>query len=63
MYTTYMLLTQTTNVTYYMTDPSSRQGERPTTNKPQMSWLQPKPGHESRRGSTPRRRDWASVAK
>jgi len=44
-------------VTYYMTGQSSRQGGRPTT-VPQLSWLQPKPDYESRRGSKPRRTDW-----
>jgi hypothetical protein len=29
----YILLTQTRTVTYYMTDPFCRYGERPTTNK------------------------------
>jgi len=51
-----MMMTQTRTVTCYMTDPSFRQ-ERPMT-KPQVSWIQPKSGHESQRGSTPRRTDW-----
>jgi hypothetical protein len=51
--------THTRTVTCYKTDPSSRQGVRPMTDKiPQLSWLQPKSGHESLRGSMPRRTDW-----
>jgi hypothetical protein len=45
--------------TYRMTDPSTRQGEYPKT-KPQLSWLKPKFGHETQRGSMPRRLDWHS---
>jgi hypothetical protein len=38
--------------------PSSRQRERPRRMKPQLSWLQPKSGHESRSSSTSRQADW-----
>jgi hypothetical protein len=68
MYICICCLTQTGNVTYYITDPSSRQRGRSWQTKLQLSLLQPEFGHKSRRGSTPREltdwlTDWPSVVK
>jgi hypothetical protein len=57
MYMCIYRLAQTRTVACYTIDPSSRQGGRPMI-KSQLSWLQPKLGHESRRSSTPGRTDW-----
>jgi hypothetical protein len=35
-----------------------RRKDAPWQRKPQLSWLQPKSGHESQRGSVPRQTDW-----
>jgi hypothetical protein len=51
---TYVLLTQTRTVTNYMSDPEKAQQQT----KRQLSWPQPKSGHESRWGSTPRWTNW-----
>jgi hypothetical protein len=57
----YMFLTPTRTAIYYMIDRYTRLVDRenaPRQTKPHLSWPHPKSGHESRRGSAPRRTDW-----
>jgi hypothetical protein len=45
-------ITQTRTVTHYVTDPSTRQGERPTTdNNKKYSFMKLKHGRESQTGA------------